>query len=423
MPVLALGVSYRRAPVALLERLSFADEDYPKAYQRLVQLDGVEEGVLLSTCNRVEVYAEVSGYHQGFQDLKRFLSESREVPPEEFADPLYSHYEDHAAEHLLSVAAGIDSMVLGEPQILSQVRAAFRRAEAEGAAGPALGALFRQAVRTGRRARTETAIGASPAAFVDAGARLAEEHLGGLDGRRALIVGAGQMGALAIRSLRARGIDEVLILGRTPARAERLATQTGARHGSLDELEAALRAADIVVSSTAAPQTVISRAAVERAVAGRARGMFLLDLAVPRDVESDAAEVRGVRVADIDALRDVVADARREAEDAVGRVREIVEEETARYAAQRRAARLAPLIEALHGRGEDVRAAELGRAASRLAGLSEREREAVDALTRAIVRKLLHHPVVRLKEQAGRGPGDPVAQALADLFDLDVPED
>ncbi|HEX2030026.1 MAG TPA: glutamyl-tRNA reductase [Actinomycetota bacterium] len=423
MPVLALGVSYRHAPVALLERLAFAEEDYPKAYQRLTQLDGVEEAVLLSTCNRVEVYAEVPRYHQGFQDLKRFLSESREVPPDDFAEPLYSHYEDHAAEHLLSVAAGIDSMVLGEPQILSQVRAAFRRAEAEGAAGPALGALFRQAVRAGRRARTETAIGASPAAFVDAGAVLAAEHLGGLEGRSAVIVGAGKMGALAIRSLRARGVRDVLVVGRTSARAERLAARTGARHGALDELDRALRGADLVVSSTAAPGTVISRGAVQRAVAGRDRGMFLLDLAVPRDVEPGAGEVPGVRVADIDALRDVVADARREAEDAVARVREIVGEETARYAAQRRAARLAPLIEALHARGEEVRGTELRRAASRLAGLSEREREAVDAVTRAIVRKLLHHPVVRLKELAGRGPGDPVAQALADLFDLSVPED
>lgn len=423
MPVLALGISYRRAPVALLERLSFADEDYPKAYQRLVQLDGVEEAVVLSTCNRVEVYAEVPRYHQGFQDLKRFLAESREVSPDEFAEPLYSHYEDHAAEHLLSVAAGIDSMVLGEPQILSQVRTAFRRAEAEGAAGPRLGALFRHAVRTGRRARAETAIGASPAAFVDAGAMLAAEHLGGLEGRSAVILGAGKMSALAIRSLRGRGIDDVLILGRTPARAERLAAGVGARHGPLDDLDGALAGADLVVSSTAAPQAVVSLAAVERAVAGRARRMFLLDLAVPRDVEPAAGEVPGVRVADIDALRDVVADARREAEDALGRVREIVAEETARYAAQRRAARLSPLIEALHARGEEVRAHELRRAASRLASLSEREREAVDAVTRAIVRKLLHDPVVRLKELAGRGPGDPVAQVLADLFDLSFPED
>jgi glutamyl-tRNA reductase len=150
MPVLALGISHRHAPVDLLERLAFGDQDYPKAYQHLVQMDSVSEGVILSTCNRVEVFAEVSLYHQGFQDLKRFLAESREVPVDDFAEPLYSHYEDDAAEHLFSVAAGLDSMVLGETQILAQVRAAYRRARTEGATGPALSAIFNQAVRPAR---------------------------------------------------------------------------------------------------------------------------------------------------------------------------------------------------------------------------------------------------------------------------------
>lgn len=158
MSVLALGVSYRRAPVELLERLAFGDDDYAKAYRRLRELPEVEEGVILSTCNRVEVFANVSSYHAGFLELKRFLSESRELSPDAFAEPLYSHYEDDAAEHLFSVAAGIDSMVLGEPQILAQVRSAFRRAESEGATGPVLSSLFRAAVRTGRRVRAETAI-------------------------------------------------------------------------------------------------------------------------------------------------------------------------------------------------------------------------------------------------------------------------
>src|SRR5947208_13117181 len=166
MPVLALGVSHRRAPLELLERLAFADEDYAKAFRRLRDLPAVQEAAVLSTCNRVEVFAAVTTYHAGFLDLKRFLSESRDVPAEEFAEPLYAHYEEEAAEHLFSVAAGIDSMVLGEPQILSQVRGAYLGAEGEAAAGPVLTALFSRAIRTGRRARAETAIGASPAAFV-----------------------------------------------------------------------------------------------------------------------------------------------------------------------------------------------------------------------------------------------------------------
>src|SRR6266705_756156 len=183
MPILSLGVSYRRASVELLERLSFVHDDLPKAYRRLMDEPEISGAVILSTCNRVELYAEVASYHAGFLALKRFLSESREIGTDEFAEPLYSHYEDDAAEHLFEVAAGIDSVVLGEPQILSQVRQAYRRAEAEGATGPVLGRLFRSAVRAGKRARAETAIGASPAGFIEAGATLAEEALGPLRGR------------------------------------------------------------------------------------------------------------------------------------------------------------------------------------------------------------------------------------------------
>jgi glutamyl-tRNA reductase len=421
MPVLAMGVSYRRAPVELLERLAFGDDDFPKAYQRLAQLDSVAEAVVLSTCNRIEVYAEVEGYHQGFQDLKRFLAESRDVATEEFAEPLYSHYEDHAAEHLFSVAAGIDSMVLGEPQILAQVRVAIRRAEAEGAAGAVLTELFRHAVRAGRRARAETAIGASPAAFVEAGARLAAEHLGGLQGRSAVVVGSGEMGALAVRTLRVR-VGQVRVLGRNAARAERLATRAGVAHGTLDALEAALAAADLVFSSTASTSVLIPEDLVERARRGTDRRLFILDLAVPRDVDPAAGRLPGVRLYDIDDLRPVVEGNGATTRRAVDEVRGIVSDETRRYTARRRAARLAPIIEALHARGEAVRAAELRQAAKRLSGLSQRERQAVQALTRGIVRKLLHDPVVRLKERAV-ATDDPLAQALAELFDLGEPED
>jgi glutamyl-tRNA reductase len=423
MPILCLGVSYRRAPVELLERLAFGDEEYPKAYGRLTALEPVREGVILSTCNRVEVYAEVDGYHQGFQDLKRFLAESREVDVEDFAEPLYSHYEDHAAEHVFSVAAGLDSMVLGEPQILAQVRAAFRRAEAEGATGPRVAALFRQAVRAGRRVRAETGIGASPAAFVEAGAVLAAEYLGGLEGRSAVVVGAGTMSELAVRALRDGGVRELMVVARRPHRAERLAMRGEGRHGSLAELGEALAGADLVVSSTGATGTVVPGEAIRRAVGASGRRMFVLDLAVPRDVEPEARAVPGVAVADIDDLREVLARTDAAGAGDLEGARAVVDEETSRYVAARRAARLAPLIEALHARGERVRAAELRRMAARLQGLSGREREAVEALSRGIVRKLLHDPVVRLKDLAARGVEDPHAQALIELFGLRLPED
>lgn len=421
MPVLALGVSFRRAPVELLERLSFPQEDLPKAYHHLASLEAVEEAVILSTCNRVEVYAGVPRYHQGFLDLKRFLSESRDVPADQFAEPLYAHYEDDAAEHVFSVAAGIDSMVLGEPQIQSQVRQALRWAQGERAAGPILTTLYREALRVGRRARRETGIESSPAAFVEAGATLASAHLGGLNGRSVLVIGAGEMSALAIRALRDRGVGSVTILNRTPERAARLARRSGGTaHEGMGRLEAELSRADLVVSSTGATGLVLPEELVGRAISARRRPLFLLDLAVPRDVDPAAGELPGVRVADIDDLREGLSERRDELRAEVDRVRAIVAQETERFGRRQREARLAPLIKALHRRGDEIRAREIRRLASRLRGLSDRDRRAVEALAAGVVAKLLHDPVVRLKEGAGTAEGEAHARALAELFDLDV---
>jgi glutamyl-tRNA reductase len=433
MPILALGISHRRAPVELLERLAFVAEDMPKAYRRLLDLEAVNEGVVLSTCNRVEVFAAVESYHSGFLDLKRFLCEAREVAPEELTEPLYSHYEDDAAEHLFEVASGIDSMVLGEPQILHQVRAAHRLADAEGAAGPLLSALFRGAVRTGKRARAETTIGASPSAFVEAGADLAERALGGLAARPVAVVGAGGMAELSAVHLRQRGAGPIRIVSRNVERARRLAARAGegVEAAGLNMLAQSIAKADLVVSSTGAAGLVIGPDVVRKALRmdGRRPGdpgdggrrLFLLDLAVPRDVDPAVKEIPGVRVADIDDLREALAwrDAGTDAE--VERVRTIVAEEVARFATWRRASRLAPLIQALRDRGARIQAAELARIAPRLAGLDPRQREAVEALAAGIVAKLLHEPTVRLKELTGPGRGDAVARALAELFGLDYP--
>jgi glutamyl-tRNA reductase len=421
MSVLALGVSYRQAPVELLERLAFMEADDPKAYRRLLEMESVREAVILSTCNRVEVFAEVTSYHVGFVDLKRFLSESRDVAPDAFAEPLYSHYEDDAAEHLFSVASGIDSMVLGEPQILAQVRDAFRRAEAEGAAGPQLQALFRAAVRTGRRARAETRIGASPAAFVEAGATLADRYLGGLEGRSVIVVGAGSMAALAAKHLTGRGAARLRIVSRTVSRAASLAGRTGGEALGLDALARVLREADVVVSSTGSAGMVIGAQVVREAVAnGRlGRPLFILDLAVPRDVDPQVATLPGVRLADIDDLREILE--RSEDRGAVGeaeKVRGIVAEEVRRYGERRRAARLSPLIQALRDRGAQIQAAELARLAPRLSSLSARQWEGVEAMAAGIVAKLLHEPIVKIKEGTGQGQ-DALARAAAELFGVD----
>ena len=420
MPVLALGVSYRRAPVDLLERLTISEDDQGKAYRRLADLDSVAESVLLSTCNRVEVYAEVEGYHPGFQDLKHFLADATDVSVEELAEPLYSHYEDQAAEHLFSVASGLDSMVLGEPQVHAQVRAAFRRAEQEGALGPELRALFGRAVRTGRRVRGETSIGASPSAFVDAGLDLAARHLGELEGRTAVVVGSGEMGTLALAALGERGASPLVVVSRRRERAERLAERSGATAATMEELDRALSAAEVIFSSTGATGPVIGTETLERAASGRK--VFVLDLAVPRDVDPAGRRVPGVRVADIDDLAPLVADRRENESEELTAAQGIVEAEVRRFSAERRARRLAPLIRALHELGEEVRAQELERLAPRLASLSERDREAVDALTQRIVARILHEPTVRLKDLAGRRLADAPARALAELFGLETEE-
>ncbi|HEX6844469.1 MAG TPA: glutamyl-tRNA reductase [Actinomycetota bacterium] len=419
MPLLSLGISFRRAPVELLEQLAFTDDDLTKAYRRVHDLDGVDEAVVLSTCNRVEAYGAVASYHTGFLSLKRLLAETRGVDPDELAAPLYSHWERQAADHLFAVAAGLDSMVLGETQIHAQVREALRRAEAEEAAGPALTALFHAASRTGRRVRQETGLGNAPDAFVALGADLSDEALGGLAGREVVVVGAGQMAALAVKHLRSRGVGPVRILNRSLEHARALAERTSAEHGDLDHLPAALGAADLVVSATGAVGHVVLEDDVRAAMQARGgRPLVLLDLAVPRDVEPGSADVAGVALIDIVSLRERAAQHAPETAEDIGRAHQLVADEVRRFEVRRRGDQLAPLIRAINRRGDDVVRAELARWASRLGSLTPDERDAVEALARGIAAKLLHDPIVELKERSEPGAEGAHARLLAELLGL-----
>ncbi|MGH2595326.1 MAG: glutamyl-tRNA reductase [Actinomycetota bacterium] len=420
MGILTLGISYRRAPIELLERLSFADDDLAKTYRHALDLDAIEEAVILSTCNRVEISASVPSYHAGFLALKRVLTETRGVGADELAEPLYSHWEQDAADHLFAVAAGLDSMVIGETQIHAQVREALRTAEAERAAGPAMRALFHAAGRAGRRARAETSLGAAPDAFVALGADLAAESLGGLPDRHVVVVGAGQMAGLAVKHLHDRGVGSVRVLNRSIEHARALAERTGDGYAALDELSMALASADLVVSATGAAETVIDVHTVHAALAdARSIPLVLLDLAVPRDVDPAVGGLDGAMLIDILSIRERLMTRGDETVADIVQAHEIVAEEVRRWVVRRRSDTLAPLIRAVQRRGEDVVRAELARHANRLAGLTPDEREAVGALARGIAAKLLHDPIVGLKEHSEPGSGGAHARLLGELLGID----
>lgn len=428
MSLLVLGLNYKTAPVGLLERVAVAAEDVPKALTSLVQREHVREAVVLSTCNRVEVYAYVSRFHGGLADLRRFFAEWSGVPPEDFVDLAYDYFDEHAATHLFAVTAGLDSMVVGERQIQLQVKQAFSDAEAEGTAGRMLSSLFRRALRVGKQARRETAISAGASSMVDVGLDAARQVLGDLDGRTVLVVGAGKMGGMAADRL-AGTAGRILIANRTPEKAERLAAKVGGTIVGPGGLEAAIADADLVLCSTGASTPVVDRDTVRGALHARDdRPLVFLDLAVPRDVDAACAQLPGVTVLDIDAVRTMTdggaAGAAGALEDTAGGLRAevakgraLVEAEAERFAAWTRSVRVEPTIAALRARAEEVRIAEIERLGSRLGDLDERQRTAVDALTRGIVNTLLHGPTVRLKVAADRGD-DASSATLRELFDL-----
>ncbi len=420
MAILTLGISFRRAPIELLERLAFTDDDLTKAYRGAHDLEGVDGAVILSTCNRVEVYGDVPSYHAGFLALKRLLTETRTVAPEELAEPLYSHWEQDAADHLFAVASGLDSMVLGETQIYAQVREALRRSQSEEAADPELTGLFHAAARAGRRARQETSLGAAPDAFVALGADLAQESLGDLAGRTVLVVGAGQMAALAVKHLRQRGVGPIRIVNRSLEHARALAERTNAEHGELDALPEALASADLVVSATGAAGVVVDAETVREAMDGRGgRRLVLLDIAVPRDVDPAVGGIEGTHLIDIVAIRERLAERDEGTAENIVRAHEIVAEEVRRFVVRRRGDALAPLITALRRRGDEIVTGELERQASRLRGLTPDERAAVEALARGIAAKLLHDPIVELKERSEPGSEGVHARVLAELLGID----
>ncbi|MCY1144831.1 glutamyl-tRNA reductase [Actinoplanes sp. Pm04-4] len=414
MNLLSVGASYRTADVATLERLTIADHAVPGLLEKLVAQPFVGEAVVLSTCNRVEIYAAVNTFHGGLGDICNVLSEVSGIPATELAGHLYVHYDEAAVLHSFKVSSGLDSMVVGESQILGQLRDAYHAASEADTAGRLLHELMQQALRVGKRAHAETGIDRAGQSVVTAALDVAEAELGDLTGKRALVVGAGAMGALSVATLTRAGVGPLRITNRSAARADRLAEAYGAVAVPYDELDAALREADLVVSATASTEPVLTRARLEAAAP-----LVVLDLAVPRDVAPDATGIPGVTVIDIDSLAATRRAMPAAAETAA--VEQIVSSEVDHFLGWLRGADIAPTVAALRGRAEDVVSAELRKLYSRRSEFTEEQRADVSRTLHRVVQQLLHSPTVRVRQLAAEPGGDQYAALLRELFDLDVP--
>ncbi|WP_314171335.1 glutamyl-tRNA reductase [Streptomyces winkii] len=451
MSLLVVGLSHRSAPVSVLERAVLAPGVRGKLLQDAVSAEPAAEAAVLSTCNRIELYADVDKFHAGVGELSTLLAQHSGVGLDELTPHLYVHYEDRAVHHLFSVACGLDSMVVGEGQILGQIKDALAVAQEQHTAGRLLNDLFQQALRTGKRAHSETGIDKAGQSLVTFGLeQLARPAPVGqwVRGKRALVIGAGSMSSLAATTLARAGVAELVIANRTLDRAERLASglapglaagaapaaALSAGHGPrahalpIDGLAAELPRADIVVSCTGATGLVLTAEAVREALERRAEasagasaaaddGMALLDLAMPRDIDAAVHTVERARLVDIESLAEVAADAPLAAD--VDAVRGIVSEEVSAFGAAQRAATITPTVVALRTMAADVVASEMARLEGRLQGLDDKQRAEITQTVRRVVEKLLHAPTVRVKELAGEPGGAGYADALRELFDLD----
>ena len=419
MSIVAIGCNHRSTPLAKLERMTIAPGGLPKVLSGLGEADNLSEVVVVSTCNRIEVYAFAERFHGGYQDVREFLARQAGLAPEDVADHLYAHHDTEAVRHLFSVAAGLDSAVVGEHEILGQIRDAWETARAEGTIGTALGGLFRHAVETGKRARTETSIARGIASVSQAAVALADDRIGGIRGRTVLVIGAGEMAEGTVKSLAKAGAEEVLVANRTWERAVSLASACEGVAVPLDQLATVLARVDVLVTTTGAQDLILEASDVTGLAAQRDnRDLVIVDVAVPRDVDPAARALPGVTLLDMDDIGAFIDTGLEGRNNEVESVRAIVDSEVDRYHTMVSAREVAPLIGDLRATAEFIRTTELERHAAKLAALEPAEREAVEALTKGIVNKLLHQPTVRLKDAAGRARGDRLAESLRDLFDL-----
>ncbi len=420
--LVCVGVSHRTAPVALRERLAIPESAVSALLSRFgcgenARPSGVSELVILSTCNRLEAYA--TGGRKAASAVLTLLEETTGVPAAELEPVVYTLTGADAVRHLARTAAGLESMVIGEPQILGQVSEAFASAAATGAAGHVMSTLFRGAIRAGRRARSETAISRNPITVSSVAVRLAESAIPDLRQASVVVVGAGEMAELAVSALHYRGVNDISVVSRTRERADRLAEHVGGRPVSLERLQDVLCWADVVISSTSAPHHVITRSMVSSAMACRPdRPMLLIDIAVPRDADPAAATVPGVTYADLDAIQQHVQAGLDERASEVPAADAVVEQETAECLAALQQLEVQPLIADLRAHTDAVRRTTLDGARRHFAHLSESDRAHIEAFSESLVNRLFHQPTQRLRQEARNGQVAGYAMAVRHLFGL-----
>ncbi len=417
--LVVVGLNHRTAPVELRERIAFNAGNLPAALREMRGLPGVAEAAVLSTCNRCELYAAADNPAVAIAELSAFLAEFHGLRPADLAEHLYRHEDPAAARHLFRVAAGIDSMVLGEGQILGQVKAAFRLAAETRTARAFLHELFQRALHVGKRARTTTGIHRGAVSISSAAVDLATSVFGNLTGREALVIGAGEMSEQTLKHLVDHGVASVIVANRTFDRAVDLAGRYAGRAVTFDDFPGHLRSADIIISSSAAPHPIVTVDKLRPVLAARrGRPLFIVDIAVPRDVEPEVADLPNVYLFDIDDLDQVAERYRAERAREVVKVEGLIEEELTQFAVWLDTRTAKPLIVELRERVEAVRDAELERWLRRLPDLTEAEREVVRQMMRSFGNKILHGPLVEIRKGSGSEEESNVRALVRRLFDL-----
>ncbi|WP_410771858.1 glutamyl-tRNA reductase [Fontibacillus sp. BL9] len=420
MHIVVVGLNYRTAPVEVRERFSFADKDMPQALQELLRTKSVLEGVIIATCNRTEIYVVVDRLHMCGYFIRSFMEKWFGIPREEFTKHLYMYEDEQAVRHLFRVSCGLDSMVLGETQILGQVRNAFLLSQSEKATGQWFNMLFKQAVTLSKRAHSETAIGESAVSISYAAVELGKRIFGSFSGKRVLILGAGKMSELTAKHLSGAGAEEVFVANRTFARAQELASKFSGTPCSMQEAMQRLEEVDILISSTGAEGYVVTSSQVSQSMKGRPnRPLFMIDIAVPRDIDPAISELQNVFLYDIDDLEGIVESNMEMRRGEALKIEDMIEEEIAAFGNWLQTLGVKPVIRALQEKSSSIHESTLESMFNKLPELDERQRKVIRRLTKSIVNQMMHDPINRIKEMAGEENGAEALNWFTQIFALE----